>query len=102
LKTENLTNSSLKTALGLIVDAGEAEAIALAVEKNCLLISDDKQARSAAKSLGVAVIGTIGVLVSAKNNNLIKTLKPILDDLESNNFFISKALREEALQLVGE
>ncbi len=86
----------------MIVDAGEAEAIALAVEKNCLLISDDKQARSAAKSLGVAVIGTIGVLVSAKNNNLIKTLKPILDDLESNNFFISKALREEALQLVGE
>lgn len=69
LKTENLTNSSLKTAFGLIVDAGEAEAIALAAEKNCLLISDDKQARSAAKSLGVAVIGTIGVLVRAKNNN---------------------------------
>ncbi len=102
LKTENLTNSSLKTALGLIVDAGEAEAIALAAEKNCLLISDDKQARSAAKSLGVAVIGTIGVLVRAKKSNLIKTLKPILDDLESNNFFISKTLREEALKLVGE
>lgn len=33
LQTENITNSSLATALQLAVDAGEAEAIALASEK---------------------------------------------------------------------
>ena len=42
LQTENLTNNLLATALRLVVDSGEAEAIALANEKNCLLISDDK------------------------------------------------------------
>ena len=102
LQLENLTGSLLVAALRLTVDAGEAEAIALASEKNCLLISDDKQARAAAKRLGVAVIGTVGVLVRAKQNGVVTAIKPILDDLELNSFFISQALREEALKLVGE
>ena len=90
------------TALRLVVDAREAEAIALAGEKNCLLISDDKQARAAAKRLSVVVIGTVGVLVRAKQNGVVSAIKPILDDLELNSFFISQALREEALKLVRE
>lgn len=102
LQTENLTNGLLAAALQLVVDAGEAEAIALASERSCLLISDDKQARLAAKRLGVPVIGTIGVLVRAKQSGAVTALKPILDDLELNSFFISRTLREEALKLVGE
>lgn len=102
LQIENLKNSLLATALQMVVDAGEAEAIALASEKNCLLISDDKQARAAAKRLGVTFIGTVGILVRAKQNGIIAELKPVLDDLESNNFFLSRALREEALKIVKE
>ena len=102
LQTKNLTNNLAAAALRLVVDAGEAEAIALAGEKNCLLISDDKQARLAAKRLGVAVIGTVGVLIRAKQNDVVSAVKPILDDLELNNFFISAALREEALKIAGE
>ncbi len=102
LKIENLKNNLLVAALQMVVDAGEAEAIALASEKNCLLISDDKQARTAAKRLGVAIIGTVGVLVRAKQNGIIAELKPIFDDLESNNFFISQTLCEEALKIAGE
>ena len=102
LKTENPTNNLLVAALRLVVDAGEAEAIALASEKSCLLISDDKQARATAKRLGVVVIGTIGVLVRAKQNGVVSAIKPILNELEQNSFFISQALREEALKLVGE
>lgn len=102
LKVENLTNNLLAAALQLVVDAGEAEAIALASEKNCLLISDDKQARAAAKRLGMAVIGTVGILIQAKQNGIISEIKPILDNLESNDFFISRLLREEALKIAGE
>lgn len=102
LKVENLKNNFLVDALQMVVDAGEAEAIALASEKNCLLISDDKQARAAAKRLSVKVIGTVGVLIRAKQNGVIKALKPILDDLEANDFRIGQALKEEALKIVGE
>ncbi len=42
LKVENLSNNLLVAALQMVVDNGEAEAIALASEKNCLLITDDK------------------------------------------------------------
>lgn len=79
LQVENLTSNVLVAALRLVVDAGEAEAIALASEKSCLLISDDKQARATAKKLGVAVIGTVGVLVKAKQNGVISNVKPILN-----------------------
>ena len=86
LKVENLTGNLLAAALQMVVDAGEAEAIALASEKNCLLISDDKQARAAAKRLGVNTIGTIGVLIRAKQSGIISAIKPILDNLESTDF----------------
>lgn len=102
LKVEYLKNNLLSAALQMVVDAGEAEAIALASEKNCLLISDDKQARAVAKRLGVKVIGTVGILIRAKQNGIISEIKPILDNLESNDFFISRALRQEALKIAGE
>lgn len=45
---------------------GESEAIALGAERGCRVILDDHQARSAAARVGVAVIGTVGVLLRAK------------------------------------
>lgn len=102
LKVENLSNRQIVAILELVVDTGEAEAIALASERNCLLITDDKQARTAAKRLGVSVIGTVGILIRAKQNGIISEIKPILDNLESNDFFISRALRQEALKIAGE
>ena len=102
LQIKGLVSGSLVAALRLAVDAGEAEAIALASEKGCRLISDDKQARAAAKSLGLAVIGTIGVLVRAKQSGVLTTLKPVLDELEINNFYLSEELRREALRLANE
>jgi uncharacterized protein len=102
LKVENLTNNLLVAALQMVVDAGEAEALALASEKNCLLISDDKQARTAAKRLGVNVIGTVGILIRAKQNGIISEIKPTLDALDANYFRINRDLREEALKIAGE
>ena len=56
---------------GYTVDDSESEAIALALEKNCKIILDDKQARSAAKKLGLEIVGTVGMFIRAKQNNLI-------------------------------
>ena len=89
-------------ALAMIVDTGEAEAIAVAVENSCLLITDDRQARNGARSLGLQVIGTLGILIRAKQQGLIGSIKPIIDSLESTGFHISQALIQEALQIAGE
>ena len=68
----------------------------------CKALSDDKQARSVAKRLGLKVIGTIGMFIRAKQYGLIDLLKPVLDDLECNGFRMSEGLKAEALKIVGE
>ena len=46
-----------------IVDAGEAECVAVVVERNGRILSDDLAARRLAQALGVPFSGTIGVLL---------------------------------------
>ncbi len=52
--------------------------------------------------MGLSLIGTIGVLVKAKQAGMIPALKPLLDSLELNGFSLSEPLKAEALKLVGE
>lgn len=70
--------ASLRRDLG----EGEAEAIALAVESKAdLLIADDMLARQVAGTLGLTVVGTVGVLLEARQKGLLPEIKPYLDDL---------------------
>lgn len=96
------TNAALVNALRSAVDDGEAEALALAVEKGWRLVLDDRKARAWAKRLGVRVIGTAGILVRAKRQGLIPVVKPLLDALKATGFRMSEALEKETLRLAGE
>ena len=102
LHVEVPSNEALVTSLKLVIDDGEAEAIALAYEKSWRIILDDGHARKVAARLGVTMIGTVGVLIQAKRQGLIPLLKPLLEQLAANNFYISDVLKEEALAIVGE
>ncbi len=93
---------ALVSALELVVDCGEAEAIALARKRQCRVVLDDRKARSAARHLGLPVIGTIGALVIARNSGVVSSLRQVLDELEQSGFYVSARLRREALDLVGE
>jgi len=96
------SDSGMVAALRLVVDPGESEAIALAYESSCRIILDDRKAREAARHLGIAVTGTVGLLLKAKEGGMIPTVLPLLDALDSNGFRISGAIRKEALRLAGE
>ncbi|HLL73696.1 MAG TPA: DUF3368 domain-containing protein [Pyrinomonadaceae bacterium] len=86
----------------MLLDEGEAEAIALASEQGHTIVLDDSQARAAARNLGLKVVGTIGILLKAKRGGVIPAIRPVIEALELNGFYLSDALREEALRLAGE
>jgi uncharacterized protein len=82
--------------------SGEIEAIALAVDHGCGILIDDKQGRKVAVALRLQVIGTVGVLVIAKNRGLVSSLKPLLEELRESGYRLSGQLIEAALRHVGE
>lgn len=102
LRIESPSDAAMVATLKLLVDDGEAEAIALASERKMRIILDDRQARLVAKNLDISIIGTVGVLVQAKQVGIIAMLKPVLSKLEAKGFYISNALKEEALRIAGE
>jgi predicted nucleic acid-binding protein len=77
--------------------------VALAVERTArVLIIDDRAARRLAQSLGVPIIGTLGVLLVAKRRGLLTAIQQCLDDLDAFHFHASPALREQVLSDAGE
>jgi uncharacterized protein len=87
-----------------LVDAGEAEAIGLAIELDAeLLIVDERRARDLAETMGLRITGVVGVLLEAKNRGLIAAIKPILDALSaSGGFHLSRAFHEASLRAASE
>lgn len=102
LKVQAPVNDALVATLAQIVDEGEAEAIALALERRALLILDDRKARQWAKRLRVRVVGTVGLLIRAKRQGFLDAVKPHLNALRVAGFHLSQALEEEALRLANE
>lgn len=88
--------------LKLLVDEGEAEAIALAKEMGCQVILDDLQARKLAAKQNVPCIGLLGVMLRAKHSGKLTAIRPLVEALHRENFFFSEALIAEALRLARE
>ena len=97
-------NGSLVRALRQELDAGEAEAIALAIESKAdLLVMDEKIGRETAAFLGVEVMGLVGVLYTAKQKDLITAIGPELNALRHKaGFWISDRLIAQVLRTAGE
>ena len=83
--------------------AGETEAISLALEIHAdHLLVDEKEGRHLAERLGLHVIGTLGVLLAAKRKGLIPAVRPQIEALLQNNFWISRQVVERTLADVEE
>lgn len=85
------------------IDAGEAAAIAVALVRHAdLLLIDDAAGRRAAGELGVAVRGTLGVLVTAKAAGILVAVAPVIAALLAEGFRASGVVVEQALRASGE
>lgn len=103
IKIKKLENINYRNLLSNYLDPGEASAIALAFElKEVLLVLDDLKGRREAEKLGFKVTGTLGVLFRAKQEGLIKELKPSIDKLIELGFRISQNVIDDILKRSNE
>lgn len=103
LKVQQPSNLTIISELHEILDAGEAEAIALALElKADLLIIDEKKGREIAKSLHLTFTGIGGVLIRAKFKGVIPVVKDSLFRIREGGFYLSEKALRVILEAAGE
>lgn len=84
------------------IDTGERSAIALGMELGATLLIDDRRARIVAESSGRPVIGTLGLLVRAREEGFITALRPLLERLQMTGYFMPNELVAKALSSLNE
>lgn len=85
---------SLPRGLG----AGEAATISLAITLTAdAVLLDEQLARRVARQRDLPVVGTLGVLLAAKQSGLLSTVRPAVDAMTAQGRHISSALRARIL-----
>lgn len=92
-------NRQKQSELETRLDKGEASSIALALEiQNSTLIIDEIKGRKIAQSLGIDIIGTIGVILLAGRKGIINDVIGTLLTLVNKGFRLSDKLIEKIIE----
>lgn len=103
IKVQNVQPSPLLTTLLSLLDKGEAEAIVLAMEIGAdLILLDESDARKIAELYNLRKTGLLGVLIKARLQGRIQSLKVCLEDLRNTGFYLSEQVYEKVLKAVNE
>lgn len=103
-----ITTSPVKDRLAVDVllddlDLGEAETIVLAGElKADWVLMDEKKGRRKLAKMGVRHVGTIGILLTAKEKGLIPEVRPEIDHLRGRGFSLSQQVVDALLRQARE
>ena len=77
--------------------------IALALERQAkLVLIDELTGRKVAKSLGLSVVGSVGLLIQAKRIGKIKTVEPFLSAMQQAGLYFSQRFIDDVLSQVNE
>lgn len=103
IKVETMPDRSQYRQLLNELGAGEASSIALALSfESSLLIIDEKRGRKKAQEYDLDIIGSLGILLKAKQAGVIDAVKPILEQINQTNFRLSNLIWKEVLREAGE
>jgi len=97
MKVEKVHDSEILEILKNVLDIGESEAIALALERKSPLIIDEKKGRKIALREGIQIIGLLGIMyLNIKKGYMSKKeAKRFLSDAIAHGYRISTKLMEE-------
>jgi len=85
------------------LDLGEAETIVLARELGAdWVLMDEKKGRRKLTQMGLQKIGTVGILLKAKQIGLLSVIRPELEELRQQGFSISQAVIDAVLRQANE
>ena len=99
VSSPELPESVLTWGLG----RGESAVLALALEgPDREVIFDDRQARRCASMLGLPSLGTLSLVLRAKDLGMIPLARPVLERLRFEGMFLSDFVMNQALAEVGE
>ena len=103
IRVAEVQDKKLVKLLQSSLDDGESEAIALSLESGAdLILLDDSDAREKARIYGLTVTGTLGVLLRAKKDRKISSLKENIIKLRESGFWVSDFIEERLLEASGE
>ena len=89
--------------LDAYADAGENEAMLLYKQKSAdKLLIDDKRGRKVAKLNKIDTIGSLGVLLIAKQTGLIPEIKSCIEDISQSKVYLSQSLIDMILGVANE
>ena len=82
---------------------GDLITLSLALENSpCTALVDDAVTRRAGRLVGLTIKGTLGVLLDAKNRNLIKQVSRYVNRFSRTGIWLSDDIRNRILTLAGE
>jgi predicted nucleic acid-binding protein len=103
LQVQKVTNPQLVRVLRHTLDAGESEAIALAIEMDAeVLLLDERDARIVAKDMGMTITGVLGVLLRGYSDGEIEFPMDLIDRLQQEaGFHLSGEIVEKVRMAVS-
>ncbi len=104
LRVREAKGQMLVQVLQRDLDRGEAEAIVLTLQVEARrVLLDEREGRRIAKSLGLDVTGVLGILLRAKREGRLPSLRKVMDELQGRaGFRIGTGLYAALLEESGE
>jgi len=86
-----------------MLDAGERDTLSIALEKGASrVLIDERLGRNFAEYHGLAVVGSLGTLLKARQHGLIPAFLPLVRQLQASGFRYHEPLVMRLAALVGE
>jgi len=102
IEIRNIKNPNSREYL-IDLDDGEAEVLVLAKEIRAdLVILDEIMGRRYAKRFEINLTGTIGILLKAKENGLVTSIKKLTLELVEKGTWLNPKLISKALKIANE